>query len=78
VCSLCFFACLSLPVRYEAYEQKAPELEDAIHIALLTLKEGFDGQIDETNIEVGVVTTDDRKFRILSGQEVKDYLKEVE
>eukprot|EP00310_Coccolithus_braarudii_P010554 CAMPEP_0183367594 /NCGR_PEP_ID=MMETSP0164_2-20130417/93014_1 /TAXON_ID=221442 /ORGANISM="Coccolithus pelagicus ssp braarudi, Strain PLY182g" /LENGTH=236 /DNA_ID=CAMNT_0025543549 /DNA_START=16 /DNA_END=726 /DNA_ORIENTATION=- len=66
-----------LEKRYEAYDEKAPELEDAIHIALLTLKEGFDGQIDETNIEIGIVD-ESRKFRILSGAEVKDYLKEVE
>lgn len=28
------------------------ELEDAIHTALLTLKEGFEGQISGQNIEV--------------------------
>lgn len=28
------------------------ELEDAIHTALLTLKEGFEGQIAADNIEV--------------------------
>ena len=28
------------------------ELEDAIHTALLTLKEGFEGQISGSNIEV--------------------------
>jgi len=30
-------------------------LEDAIHVALLTLKEGFDGDITSKNIEVAVV-----------------------
>ena len=27
------------------------ELEDAVHTALLTLKEGFEGAMDHTNIE---------------------------
>merc|ERR1711904_129466 len=31
------------------------ELEDAIHTALLTLREGFEGEMNSENIEVGVV-----------------------
>ncbi len=53
------------------------ELEDAIHTAILTLKEGFDGQITEDNIELGIVTND-HTFRVLTPAEVKDYLEEVE
>jgi len=53
------------------------EIEDAIHTAILTLKESFEGAMDENNIEIGVVG-EDRKFRILSAAEVKDYLSEVE
>ena len=56
---------------------KQMELEDAINTAILTLKEGFEGAITEDNIEIGVVA-DDRKFRVLSAQEVRDYIKEVE
>jgi len=52
------------------------ELEDAIHTAILTMKEGFEGSIDENNIEIGVIGPD-RKFRILSAAEVKDYVQEV-
>jgi len=52
------------------------ELEDAIHTAILTMKEGFEGSIDENNIEIGVIGPD-RKFRILSTAEVKDYVQEV-
>eukprot|EP00667_Euglena_gracilis_P020369 EG_transcript_22055 len=51
------------------------ELEDAIHTALLTLKEGFDGKMTSENIELGVVT--DKEFRVLTTAEVKDYLDEV-
>eukprot|EP00761_Pharyngomonas_kirbyi_P011807 gb/GECH01011833.1/.p1 GENE.gb/GECH01011833.1/~~gb/GECH01011833.1/.p1 ORF type:complete len:235 (+),score=63.67 gb/GECH01011833.1/:1-705(+) len=52
-------------------------IEDAIHTALLTLKEGFDGKMTQYNIELGVVGTD-RSFRVLTPNEVKDYLDEVE
>jgi 20S proteasome subunit alpha 2 len=53
------------------------ELEDAVHTALLTLKEGFEGAMDHTNIEVGIVG-DDRVFKVLTPAEIKDYLGEVE
>lgn len=53
------------------------ELEDAIHTAILTLKEGFEGQVTESNIEIGVIG-DDMKFKTLSVAETKDYLTELE
>jgi|Transcript_12194 20S proteasome subunit alpha 2 len=53
------------------------ELEDAIHTAILTLKENFDGQISAENIAIGIVG-EDRKFRTLTAAEVADYLSEVE
>lgn len=53
------------------------ELEDAIHTAILTLKEGFEEAITAENIEIGVIG-EDRKFRILTPAEVQDYLAEVE
>ena len=53
------------------------ELEDAIHTALLTLKEGFEGEMNERNIEVAVVGPD-RIFRVLPPNEVRDYLAEVQ
>jgi len=62
-------------------------LEDAIHTALLTLKEGFEGQMTEKTIEIGIVsvpTPEDRvapvggrikpSFRKLTEEEVRDYL----
>ena len=52
-------------------------IEDAVHTALLTLKEGFEGQVSSSNIEVGIVGPD-RQFRVLSEAEVADYLQEVE
>eukprot|EP00741_Cyanophora_paradoxa_P021510 tig00021357_g20766.t1 len=53
------------------------ELEDAIHTAILTLKEGFEGEMNERNIEIAVVG-EDKKFRVLTPAEVKDYLSEVQ
>eukprot|EP00762_Andalucia_godoyi_P008053 ANDGO_02130.mRNA.1 Proteasome subunit alpha type-2 len=54
------------------------ELDDAVHTAILTLKEGFDGQMTGDNIELGIVSTIDGTFRVLSPSEIKDYLGEVE
>jgi len=53
------------------------ELEDAVHTALLTLKEGFEGAMDHNNIEVGIVGAD-KTFKVLTPEEIKDYLGEVE
>lgn len=53
------------------------EIEDAIHTAILTLKEGFDGHMSEHNVEIGIVGRDG-KFKVLSMAEVKDYFGEVE
>jgi 20S proteasome subunit alpha 2 len=52
------------------------ELDDAVHIALLTLRESYEGEMTEHNIEVGIVTSD-RVFRVLTPEEVKDYLDEA-
>ncbi|KAE8707954.1 Proteasome subunit alpha type-2 [Hibiscus syriacus] len=38
------------------------ELDDAVHTAILTLKEGFEGQISGKNIEIGIIGID-KKFR---------------
>lgn len=51
------------------------ELEDAIHTAVLTLKEGFEGQMTEDNIEIGVC--DKGGFRKLMPNEIKDYLASI-
>jgi 20S proteasome subunit alpha 2 len=53
------------------------ELEDAIHTALLTLREGFVGEMTNENIEVGVVSNVDGKFRILTPEQIQDYLDEA-
>lgn len=57
--------------------QEDMELEDAIHTALLTLREGFEGEMNGHNIEVGVVSKSDGKFRLLTPAEIQDYLDEA-
>eukprot|EP00760_Papus_ankaliazontas_P017343 PhM_4_TR17196/c0_g1_i1/m.60083/K02726/PSMA2; 20S proteasome subunit alpha 2 len=53
------------------------EREDAIHTALLTLKEGFDGKMTPENTELGVVFPDGT-FKVLDARDVADYLDEVQ
>jgi 20S proteasome subunit alpha 2 len=51
------------------------ELEDAIHTALLTLREGFEGEMNAHNIQVGVLRG--TKFSILTPEQIQDYLDEA-
>ncbi|CAO1307824.1 unnamed protein product [Diamesa hyperborea] len=51
------------------------ELDDAVHTAILTLKEGFEGQMNANNIEVGIC--DQNGFRRLEASHVKDYLANI-
>ncbi|CAL1264030.1 unnamed protein product, partial [Larinioides sclopetarius] len=51
------------------------ELEDAIHNAILTLKEGFEGQMTADNIEIGICNKSG--FKRLLPAEVKDYLAAI-
>ncbi|KAJ2452983.1 Proteasome subunit alpha type-2 [Coemansia sp. RSA 2336] len=61
------------------------ELEDAVHTAILTLKEGIEGQITEESIDIGIINTipaaqsGDAKpvFKRLSTTEIKDYLSNI-
>merc|ERR1712196_361952 len=61
-----------LEKRYDA----SVELDDAVHTALLTLKEGFDGELTKEKVEVAVVG-DDGQFTVLSQDRVQDYLAET-
>ena len=67
------FTCLFIYIF--RYSEKL-ELEDAIHTAILTLKESFEGQMTEDNIEIGVCNKDG--FRKLTPSEVKDYLAAIQ
>lgn len=51
------------------------ELDDAVHTAILTLKESFEGQMSSDNIEIGICNS--RGFRRLTPAEVQDYLANI-
>jgi len=56
------------------------ELEDAIHTAILALKEGFEGLMTADNIEVGVCRKNRNGeiiFEKLDQQQVADYLANI-
>ena len=67
------------------------ELEDAVHIALLTLKETIEGEMNGETVEIGIVgpPADELlgvegvagargpRFRKLSTQEIEDYLTQL-
>jgi 20S proteasome subunit alpha 2 len=57
------------------------EVEEAVHTAILTLKEGFGTAMTENNIEIGIIREDNvngPKFERLSPAVIKDYLSELE
>jgi len=51
------------------------ELEDAVHTAIITLKESFEGVMDSKNIEIGIANKDG--FKRLQPSEVADYLASI-
>lgn len=67
VCLVCFVFCC----RYS----EELELDDAVHTAILTLKESFEGQMTADNIEVGIC--DSTGFKRLEPSHVKDYLANI-
>lgn len=56
------------------------DIGDATHTAIKALKNSYEGQLTEKNLEVAVIKTSDplKKFHILSQSEIIDLLKEVE
>lgn len=49
------------------------QLEDAVHLGLLALKEGFEGQMTAESVQVAMVGPDG-KFTLLPESQVTDYL----
>lgn len=58
--------------------QPSMSQDDAIHTAILTLKEVLEDTLTESNVEIGIVSTHDGKARTLKAQEIKDYLAETD
>ena len=56
------------------------DIGDAVHTAIKALKTSFGSEMTEKNVEVGIIKTSDPKkaFHVMSQEEVRDLLKEVE
>ena len=54
---------------------KDMDLDDAVHTALLTLREGFEGEMNAHNIQVGIVNLEG-KFQLLTPAQIQDYMDE--
>ena len=51
--------------------------DDAIHMALLALKDGFEGTLNNRNVEIGYIDVSEKKFKNLSQREISDILSFV-
>ena len=56
------------------------DIGDATHLAIKALKNSFDGELTNRNLEVGIIKTSDpeKRFHVLTDEEIKDLLREVE
>ena len=56
------------------------DIGDATHTAIKALKNSYEGQMTEKNLEVALIKTSDpeKRFQILSQSDIADLLKEVE
>lgn len=68
------FALLALPTHAISPNRYNDDLslEDAIHTALLTLKEGFEGVMTEKTIELGIISTAGYDSKTLGGHGTGD------
>ena len=48
--------------------------DEAIHTALLGLKDGFEGTMSNRNIEIGYIDSSDCNFKILDKKEIDNCL----
>jgi 20S proteasome subunit alpha 2 len=49
-------------------------LDDGLAIVISTLKEGYDGEVNERNIEIAVLKNNG--FELLTPDQIKNYLKD--
>jgi len=54
---------------------KSMKLHEATKLALEVLKQVMEEKISSTNVEVGIVTTKDKNFHLLSKQEIEGHMK---
>lgn len=53
------------------------ELEDAVHLALLSLKESFEGAMTPFNIEIGLISGLTGQFTKLAAPQIAEYLMNI-
>lgn len=51
-------------------------IDDAVHMALLTLREGLEGEMTSTNVQVGICKQNGT-FQVLTPAQIQDYLDEA-
>ena len=49
-------------------------IDDGLNVIISTLREGYDGEVNENNIEISIIKKNG--FQLLAPEEVKNYLKE--
>ena len=56
------------------------DIGDAIHTAIKALKNTYEGEMTERHLEVGIIKSNDpdKAFQVLSQEEIRDLLREVE
>ena len=70
----CALANFILTVLQESYFQ-AMTLQEAIRKSMSILKQVMEEKLNETNVEVATVTSEG--FKILSGEELQEYIREL-
>ena len=63
---------MSIKTFLEKRYVETDSVDDAIQKAILALKEGFEGQMNEHNIEIGICTKGE--FKVLKPSEIKEHL----
>lgn len=59
------------------------DVDDAVHASIMTLREGFEGEVTASNIEIAMAVADEScpaggRFMVLPVADVDDYLAEAE
>ena len=62
------------PILENVYKENMT-LDNGILLSMYCLSKAVEGQLDTTKIRVAVVSTDDKKLKILSAENIEKYLK---
>lgn len=62
---------------FEAEYRENLNVDEAIHLGMRALSKSTEGKIDAATLEIGVVTLENRLFRKLTEEEVREYVSAV-